>query len=804
VAWFAGGSRRVLVDVRDAWRGLRHGRSATLLALGVLTLTMTVTTVTFAVVDGTVLRPLPYGDSERLISLAFPGPTAGLFMPPSPSDYLDWRDQGQTLAGIAAERPAGSLPLEVDGTSEDVVVRRVTPNLFDVLRVHAAMGRLFGPDDATAPVAVVGHAFWTSRLAADPAVVGRRIRLNHQPVTIVGVLPEGIAYPVAMRADELYIPYVPPAPGTRESTLCCLSVVARLKPDVTFEQARADLERISSSTVVRGLRDSAIGKSKVWLLFLLAAVGIVVVIASVNVSGVMFARAVTRLPELAVREALGASRRRIAGVLLVEGAIVAVTAALLALIPSLWGIAIAKTNLPPDVRRAADIAITGRVLLVTLGAGAVCGLFVAGAPAWLAVRHGTAWLTGPATVAGQDRGRRRVLSGLLTVDVAFVSTLLVAASLVVTSFVIIATMDLGFDREHVMEVEFQRSLTNVPPQERPVAAKTLRAELIESAMTVRGVEDAAILFGAEPLSGSRIGLDVSLPGAAPSSVDRPIETREVTQGYFDVMGIRPVRGRLFRSSDETSAPVVILSDVAARRLFPERDALGRTVVVHANPSVAMTVVGIVRALPGSSVVAPPDPEIYILLAHDPYRQSARFEVMWETLVVRTTGDPRRTEQGVRDSMQRVLGQAPGHTLYLADFFERSTVDRRFAAGILGAFGLLALATGVIGIYGTIAFLVARQSRSIGIRLALGASRGRILRWTLAWALRPVGLGLLVGLLGAWAMSGTFAALLFRVQPADPRVYTAVAVCLLLIGVAAGLVPAWRASRIDPIAVLKQE
>jgi predicted permease len=775
---------------------------ATLLALGVLTLTMTVATITFAVVDATVLRPLPYGDSERLVNLAFSSPTAGVFAPPSPGDYLDWRDGAQTLTDIAAERTNGPLWLEVDRTSENVMIRRVTPNLFDVLQVHAAMGRLFGDGDTTAPVAVVGHDFWVNHLGADPSVVGRHVTLDHQPVTIIGVLPEGIAYPIARNADELYVPYVPPARGTRASTLCCLSVVARLRPGVTVDQAQADMERISSSTVVRSLRDSAIGASKVWLLFLLAAVAVVVVVASVNVSGLMFARSVTRLPELAIREALGASRRRLAFVLLIEGVIVAVAAALVALVPSLWGVAIAKTTLPPDVRRAADVVIGGRVFVTTLCAGAICGLFAAGAPAWLAVRHGAARLTRPATVASHERGRRRVLSGLLTIDVAFVSTPLVAASLIVTSFVIITTMDLGFDRQHVMVAEALKQLTDVPPAARSSTAATIRQEMMARAKATPGVADAAMLFGVGPLSRSQMGRLVSIPGV---HEDQAALVKSITPNYFSVMGMRAIRGRLFRPSDESGPPVSIISDAAAREFFPGRDPLGQTIVIEPHRERVLTVViGIVRGLPISSPEEVPSAELYMLIAQDPSRHDTRMTVLGETLVVRTAGDPHIVERQVVSAIQPVLGDATIHTHVLEDFFRDTTIDRRFASSVLGAVGLLALVIGAIGIYGTVAFLVARQARSIGVRLALGASRGWILRWTLAWALRPVGLGVVLGLVGAWAMSSTFTALLFRVQPADPRVYSAVAMFLLLVGVTAGLVPALRAARIDPIAVLRQE
>jgi predicted permease len=773
-----------------------------LLALAVLTLTMTVATIAFAVVDGTVLRPLPYGDSERLISLTFPSPTPGVLMPPSPSDFLDWRDGGRTLVDIAAERTNGPLPLEIDGGIENVTIRRVTPNLFDVLQVHAAMGRLFGDGDVSASVAVVGHDFWTDRLAADPSVIGRRVTLDHHPVTVIGVLPEGIAYPIAMRADELYMPYVPPARGTRESTLCCLSVVARLRSGVTIEQARADLDSISSSTVVRGLRDSAIGASKVWLLFLLASVGVVVVIASVNVSGVTFARAVTRLPELAVREALGVSRRRLAYVLLLESAMVALAAALAALLLSWWGVAIAKTNLPPDVRRAADIAITGRVLLATLGMGAACGFVAAAAPAWLAIGRGAEWLTRPATVVGHERGRRRVLSSLLTIDVALLSTLFIAASLIVTSFVIITTMNFGFDRQHTMSVEFMTRLDATPAAERPAAAAAIRQALLARARAVPDVVDAAMLFGTTPFGRSKMDRFITVPD---SGRTMSVSAKSITPNYFQVMGVRAVHGRVFRSSDQRSAPVSVINEELAALCFSGEDPLGQTIVVDTGRARTPTVVvGVVHGLPASRPEDPPLPELYMLIAQDPSRHDVTMQVLAESLVLRTAGNPHRIERAVTASIRPVLGGAPFRTFVLNDFFENATLDRRLSAGVLGAFGLLALGIGAIGIYGTVAFLVAHQARSIAVRIAVGASRGQILRWTLLWTLRPVSLGVVLGLAGAWAMSSMFAALLFRIQPADPRAYTAVALFLLAGSALAALVPALRASRIDPIAVLRHE
>jgi hypothetical protein len=326
--------------------------------------------------------------------------------------------------------------------------------------------------------------------------------------------------------------------------------------------------------------------------------------------------------------------------------------------------------------------------------------------------------------------------------------------------------------------------------------------MMARAKATPGVVDAAMLFGVGPLSRSQMGRLVSIPSL---NENHTVLTKSITPNYFSVMGMRAISGRLFRPSDESGPPVSIISDAAAREFFPGRDPLGQTIVIEPHRERVLTVViGIVRGLPISSPEEVPSAELYMLIAQDPSRHDTRMTVLGETLVVRTAGDPHIVERQVVSAIQPVLGDATIHTHVLEDFFRDTTIDRRFASSVLGAVGLLALVIGAIGIYGTVAFLVARQARSIGVRLALGASRGWILRWTLAWALRPVGLGVVLGLVGAWAMSSTFTALLFRVQPADPRVYSAVAMFLLLVGVTAGLVPALRAARIDPIAVLRQE
>jgi predicted permease len=802
------GVNRARTDLRDALRGLRSGRGTTVLAFSILSITMAAGTVIFSVVDAIALRRLPYVSPDRLVGISLPSSTPGRGMPATPHDYFDWIEGTRSFEALGAARFGPPLVLNFDATVETLTVRRVTANLFDVLGVRAIVGRLFGPEHERpgGPASIVlSHDLWVRRFRADPAVIGRSLEFEQETRHVIGVLPPGAVYPItAGVAPDLYIPYVVTAAERTNNRSTSMFVVGRLRPGVTPAQARADVERISSALVLP-LHDQVVGPVKRSLLLVLAAVGLVLLVACVNVTNLLLARATIRAREFATREALGASRHRLAGILLLEGLILALASSVVGIIVSFWGVEIAKSILPPGLMRVSEIAIDGRVLSISIAAAMLCSFVFSSAPAWMAARTDLIGImkasNGP-SIGG--RRRNRILSVFLVVDVAFVGTLLVATTLVVTSFIRITTADLGFDRQRVMSLWYMRSINDVARADRPTAAAAVRAELLERAKSVPGVIDAAISNVGLPLSGTRLGARMTIPGYG-DTTGYDTESRAVTSEYFRVMNMPVVRGRLFNASDRAgTSQVIVINDVAAGRFFSGRDPIGQ-IVTFRGPT---TVIGVVKGGQNNGPESEVQPEVYTLLDQMPYqdlhvRGSGGF-VTVGGLLVRTNLDPRSLASSVRDAIKPVLGGEPVQTTFVDDYFRRLTAGRRFNAGLMATFGLIAVAIAAIGVYGTMAFLVAQQGRAIGLCVALGASRSDIMRSVLRDALQRVALGATIGLAGAWVMSEALTSFVFGISPTEPAVYFAVAVFLVFVGIAAALAPALRAARLDPLLALKHD
>ncbi len=438
----------------------------------------------------------------------------------------------------------------------------------------------------------------------------------------------------------------------------------------------------------------------------------------------------------------------------------------------------------------------------SIAAAVLCALVFASAPAWLAARTDLMGLmkTGVGPVMGSRR-RDRALTAFLVADVAFVCVLLVATTLVVTTFIRITTADLGFDRQNVMKLTFRRPITEVPEGARQAVAETLRADLLERVRRVPGVADAALLLGGGPLSQSRARYGIVIPGGPEIKGDDELDTCMVTPDYFRVMGMRLIRGRLFSSSDRLGAPLVMLiNDVAARRFFPDRDPVGQVVTFRGSTMI----IGVMQGVPTYGPEVDVGPEMYLPLDQIPYRGSNERGTVSGTLVVRTTHNPRAVAPAVRVAIGAAIGGEPLDTRFVADDFRMLTAGRRFNAMLMAIFGLIAIVIGAIGIYGTISFVVSQDVRVIGLRMALGASPLSVLRSVLGQALRRVGLGIGIGVVGAWAISNVFTSFVFGVRPTDPMVYAGVSGFIALVGFSAALVPALRAAHLDPLTALRHD
>lgn len=795
--------RAVAAILRDAVRGLRNAPGATALAFGLLTMAMTAATVTFSIVDGLSLRRIPFGAPDRLVGISFRGQPSGPGIPLLPLEYLPLRDGLTTISAIGAARISPPVRLEGDGLVDEVTSARVTTELFDLLGVRPAAGRFFAheTDDAV----VLSYAFWSRTFGRDPAVVGRRLTIGGATREIVGILPEDTSYPITAETPQVYLPLTVERENPRARTLFA---VGRLRDDATVEEARAEIQRLVPRAVVTSLPEQLTGAVSGWLRVAFAAVGLVLLVACANVANLLLARAATRARELAVRETLGASRARLAAGLLVEGLILALASSAAASLFSVWGLRIAVSSLPGSVlspwvlSRLASISIDGHVLAAAVAAAMACGLVFGSAPAWLAARSDPGALikaSGGPLVGG--RRLARALSAILVADVAFVSSLLVSTTLVVTSFVLVTTVDLGFERRNVVTIGFSKPLNGSDDTNAVAATAVLHRELIDRATAVPGVLDAAIATNAgPPLTQGSVKYSLDIPGIGDTGLNDMLEMRFVTSGYVETLGMRVVSGRPLLPSDRAGAPLVMLIDeVAAKRYFPGRDPVGQ-IVGFRGPT---TIVGVVSAIHygGPEAAAPPAMFVPAEQELPRYQRSPASG----SLSVRTSGDPRALAETIRAAIWPVLtGGELGPPHYIDDDFLRLTAGRRFNAAVMAALGFVAVIIGAMGVYATMAFLVTRQVPVIGLRLALGATPGGVMRAVLRETLLRIAIGAAIGLAGAWAFSSLLGSLLFGVRPTEPRVYLGVALVLVVVGLAAAMLPARRAARLDPLQALRAD
>jgi predicted permease len=806
-------------ELRDAWRGLRAARGTTALALFILTLGIAAATVTFSVVDTIALRRMPFPEAGRLVAIARQDRGSPRLGVNAPQDFFTWRKEATAFEGVAASS-FGGLQYASGGTSEQLVVPPITANLFEVLRVRPALGAPFtsahelpGQDQ----VVMLSYGAWQRLFGGDPGIVGRQVAFGKATRTVVGVMPRGFTYPVGpARASDAWVPYVPrprdldhASPGRGYS----LQIVARLKADASIEQAREQVERATAAVVaafpdrsfwkdgrpvVLGLQDYVVGPAGRWLVLVLGAVALVLLIAYVNVANLLVARATVRARELALRAALGAARARIVRMLVAESLMLSLAAAALGILLAIWGVSVATAGLPAGLARASVIALDLRVLSVAIGAAILTGLVCGVMPAWHGSRADvmTVMKDGGGAVGGGG-GRARWQRALLVAELAFVVTLLVAASLFVTSFINVLRADLGFARHNLVAVPVSRPLSAVPEADRPLAAEAFVSDVLTRARAVPGVTGAALVDGNIPLFGSMVSYSIKVDGFGETKgADMPV-LREVTPEYFAVAGVPFVHGRTFDAAESTGArPVAVINDEAARRFFGGRNPVGERIELREAGTI---IVGVVRGVRMSGPEVELRPELYIPLA---YRDTTGSSASADLLVRLASGAPGLVA-AVRDAVKPVNAS----TLPPRDVDERFrvlTAERRFNAGMMAVFGALALGMAAFGVYGLMSFVVAQQRRAIGVRLALGATAGRIFRGVLVDSGRLLAVALALGLFGGWAASRLFASVVFGVTGAEPWLYAGVAIILGLTAVAATVIPARRAARVDPTVALRTD
>lgn len=796
----------MLEDILYGLRTMKKNPGVTAVAVVTLALGIGVNTAMFSVVNAVLLRPLPYLEPDRVLTIWATIPA--MKIPIAFVEYNTygewWKAQSHSFETMSAYSPV-ALNLTSAGEPERLVGYRVTAGFLAVPGVRPALGRDFLPEEDkpnAQRVAILSDRLWKRRFSGDAGIVGRQVQFDRNSYTVVGVLPPG--FELYGAEADVWVPIA--ASYARVSGMPSVGVHARLKRGVTLAAAQAEIDGLCRRWLqqypypktwgarVWPVRDFAVRDVRASVVVLAVAVGLVLLIACANVANLLLARAGARQREMAIRSTLGAGAGRLVRQLLTESALLAAVATALGLAAAWAGIralAAAPTAYVPYQKTA---SIDARVLGFTILAAVMTSLLFGLAPALAAVHTRLAEnLKEGGRGGGEGTRRVRFRSALVVAEVALALLLVVGATLTARSLARLQAVPPGFDPEGVLRASI--SLPRESYSEPGRRVNFYRA-LLERVRAVPGVTAAGVVSHL-PFSNSKSGSDIHVEGAP---TPRPGEQliafhRSVDAGYLPAIHARLLRGRMFDQHDPAGGPVAIINETLARRAWPGQDAVGKRFAVGGGQP--FTVVGMIADMRQSSLDAEPDCEVYM-----PHAIMAHAAV---ALVVRAPGDPMRLLPALRAAMREVDKDLPlADTGLLSDNLARSTRSRRFSAALLGGFALLALLLAAIGIYGVISFTVARRTHEIGVRMALGAERGRIVAMVVGRALLLGGAGVAVGIAGGLGLTRLLRSTLYGVSATDPATFAGVSLALLAVTALAAYIPALRASRVDPGVALRQE
>ena len=799
-------------EVAQAARRLGRAPGVALVAVLTLAVGIGATSAVFSVVDNVLLRPLAYRDAPRLVALfeheTKKGETRN---PTSPADFEEWKRSSRALESMTAAHPWSPV-LTGRGAPEEMPALKATPALFDLLGVAPALGRAFGEGGAGNEV-VLSHALWTRRFGADPTVVGQSITLDGRSYVVSAVMPRGFRFPPFWATGaELWVPLVfgPEQQGSHDGFL---RVFGRLRPGATLAQARAEMDVVArrlaaewprtnaaAAVTVEPLQEPVVSRSRPALLLLAGAVALVLLIACANVANLLLAQGLAREKETAVRAALGASRGRLVRQWLVEAAAIAAPAGLLGLLLARAGVALLPRWAPAGLPRLDEIAVDARVAAFTLALAVATALLAGLIPALRASRGDVAFALKPGARGGTGPARHRLHDGLVVAEMAMAVALLVGAGLLGRSFLRLLHPDTGFRADGLMTVSL--SLSTSPQAARERRPAFLDA-VLERVRAVPGVESAAFVNHL-PIGGDTWRLGVAIEGRpAPDEADPPTAVvRTATADYPRVMGVALVRGRGLDARDgDGSAPVVLVNEAFARRYFEGSDPIGARVKLGRAEGEGewRTIVGVLGDARQASLVEPVQPEMLFPYGQDP--------VGWfgaTTLVVRTGGDPGALAGPVGARLRDAAPELPvPRVRAMSDVLAEAIGQDRFNTLLLGLLAAVALLLAAVGIYAVMAYAVGRRRHEIGVRMALGARRRSVLGMVVRHGLRLALAGAGIGLAGAVALSRFLRGVLHDVSATDPATLAGAAVLLVAVAVAASLVPALRAARVDPVSTLRE-
>jgi len=793
-------------DISYALRTMARNRSITVIIVLTLALGIGANTAMFSVVNAVLLRPLPYTEPDRLVTIQAQIPSMniyGAFVEYNTySEY--WRARNQSFEAMSAFTPTW-MNLTSGKEPERVLSYRVSAGFLSMIGTRPELGREFLPEEdlpGASRVAMVSHRLWQQRFGGDRGLIGRQMVLDRNSYTVVGILPAKFDF--YQPEVEVYVPIA--ASTARLPGEPSVGVRARLKPAATVAAAQAEIDELCRRWVhethypkdwgarVWRLHDYDVRDVRASVVMLMVAVGLVLLIACANVANLLLVRAAARRREIAIRSTLGAGPRRIIGQLLTESALLGLMAGTLGLLAAWGGVRALAASSGGYVPFQDNITIDGPVLWFTLGAALLTTLLFGLAPALAAVRSGLAENLKEGGKSGGE-GARRSRSGaaLVIAEVALALLLAIGATLTARSLMRLQAVNPGFNPEGVLT-----AYVTLPDESyaQPARRVNFFRALLERLEAMPGVQ-AASMVSHLPFSYAKSGGDVTIEGAPPP---RPGERlivfgRSVDPKYFQAMQIRLLKGRFFNAHDPSGPAVAIINETMARRCWPNQDPIGKR--FGDGRDHWLTVVGVIADMRQTSLADGPDMESYM-----PHTQSADATM---ALVVRTTMDPLRLAPSLRAALRELDKELPVSDISaLTDSISHSTRSQRFTVLLLGAFALLALLLAAVGIYGIISYSVMCRTHEIGVRMALGAERGRITGMMVGRAVLLGGVGVAIGVGGSLALTRLLRSMLYGVSPTDPAVFGGASLFMLAVATLAGYVPARRAARVDPIDALRQE
>jgi predicted permease len=811
--------QRFLGYFRFSFRQLRKSPSFAIAAVVTLALGIGATTAIFSLVNAVLLKPLPFPQPDRLMRITQEDHSSGAAVPESLSypDYFDWRAQNRSLSGMASYTGA-NMTLTGIGQAQQLGAYVVSSNFFQVLGVRPVLGRDFRWDEERPGnrALMLSHELWQLRFGGQREIVGQQVTLDGERYTVAGVMPEGFHFPtesgveawISMAHDEEGV-----SPATKHRGQDELEVIGRLRPGVTREQARADLSGIArglaaqysdtnkwyTTAAVTPQLEFEVGNTRPALEVLFGAVALVLLIACVNVAGLLLVRSSRRSGEIALRGALGASRSEIVWQLLTESVV-------LSMISGLAGVALASGALkelavlfPKALPRLGDVSIDVPVLAFAIAVSVLTGVLFGVVPALrisqlapaLALRDGTRTVT-------SGRGHHRLHTWLVIGETALGLVLLVGAGLLIRSFVSVLRVDPGFDAHHVLTARFTMSDASYTHDHKIQFVQELMSRL----NTLPGVKSASAGWPM-PMSGSAATVSFTIEGHPVAKGDHPSESLGVAEpGFFEAMRIPLIAGRTFNAMDQTkSSPVAIIDQAFAKKYFAGLNPIGRHMTADVGDDVVehpvREIVGVVGDIKQFGLTANTAPHYYL-----PWNQAV---ITNPYLVIRTTGDAAMLERAVRVTVAGMDSNIPTYRVHPLEYYvSQAVAPARFQTLLLTSFAGIALLLAAVGLYGVLSYVVQQRALEIALRLAVGAQRNDVLRMILKRGMALAGIGVTAGLAISFVVTRFIATLLYGVKPFDLLTFGGMALVLLAVAFVASVAPAYRAARTDPMTTLRTQ